>query len=100
MKKVIGFALVLSLYFAGCACGQTSSAASDFINEENLNSTVLEPSLITVNTGEEQDGLKQIRKPDIFFLPTPPEVVDKMLELAQVKKSDLVYDLGCGDGRI
>jgi tRNA G37 N-methylase Trm5 len=40
------------------------------------------------------------RKPDIFFLPTPEEVVDKMLELAEVKKDDLVYDLGCGDGRI
>lgn len=40
------------------------------------------------------------RKPDVIFVPTPPEVVDKMLELAQVSKNDLVYDLGCGDGRI
>ena len=40
------------------------------------------------------------RKPDVIFVPTPPEVVDKMLELAEVKKDDLVYDLGCGDGRI
>ena len=32
--------------------------------------------------------------------PTPMAVVDKMLEVAQVKKTDLVYDLGCGDGRI
>jgi precorrin-6B methylase 2 len=40
------------------------------------------------------------RKPDIFYLPTPQEVVDKMLELAEVKKDDVVYDLGCGDGRI
>ncbi len=44
--------------------------------------------------------LKEIRTPDILFVPTPQEVVDKMLELAQVKKTDLVYDLGCGDGRI
>ena len=43
---------------------------------------------------------KTLRKPDIFYVPTPPEVVDKMLELAQVTKDDLVYDLGCGDGRI
>lgn len=40
------------------------------------------------------------RKPDVRFVPTPQVVVDKMLELAKVKKSDLVYDLGCGDGRI
>ena len=37
---------------------------------------------------------------DVVFVPTPRDVVDKMLELAQVKKDDLVYDLGCGDGRI
>jgi tRNA G37 N-methylase Trm5 len=37
---------------------------------------------------------------DVIFVPTPHDVVDKMLELAQVKKDDLVYDLGCGDGRI
>jgi len=40
------------------------------------------------------------REPDVIFVPTPQEVVDKMLELAQVTKNDLVYDLGCGDGRI
>lgn len=47
-----------------------------------------------------QEELKYIREPDVIYVPTPQEVVDKMLELAQVKKSDLVYDLGCGDGRI
>jgi SAM-dependent methyltransferase len=40
------------------------------------------------------------REPDVHFYPTPQVVVDKMLELAKVKKSDLIYDLGCGDGRI
>jgi methylase of polypeptide subunit release factors len=34
------------------------------------------------------------------YVPTVPEVVDKMLEMAKVGKDDLVYDLGCGDGRI
>ncbi len=37
---------------------------------------------------------------EIPFVPTPTDVVDKMLELAEVKKSDVVYDLGSGDGRI
>jgi hypothetical protein len=40
------------------------------------------------------------RRPDVVYVPTPQIVVDKMLELAKVGKDDLVYDLGCGDGRI
>jgi SAM-dependent methyltransferase len=40
------------------------------------------------------------KTPDVIYVPTPQPVVDKMLALAKVKKSDLVYDLGCGDGRI
>jgi hypothetical protein len=42
----------------------------------------------------------QDQKPDVIFVPTPPEVVAKMLEMAAVGKQDVVYDLGCGDGRI
>jgi len=37
---------------------------------------------------------------DVVFVPTPRDVVDKMLRLARVRKDDLLYDLGCGDGRI
>ncbi|HCO93370.1 MAG TPA: hypothetical protein DIU00_05370 [Phycisphaerales bacterium] len=37
---------------------------------------------------------------DVVFVATPQDVVDKMLQLAEVKKDDLLYDLGCGDGRI
>jgi SAM-dependent methyltransferase len=37
---------------------------------------------------------------DAPFVKTPMEIVERMFEIAEVKKSDLVYDLGCGDGRI
>jgi SAM-dependent methyltransferase len=37
---------------------------------------------------------------DVPYVPTPMPVVDAMLELARVRKDDLLYDLGCGDGRI
>jgi SAM-dependent methyltransferase len=39
-------------------------------------------------------------EPDVPYITTPPEVVAAMLRLAQVTKDDVVYDLGCGDGRI
>jgi SAM-dependent methyltransferase len=38
--------------------------------------------------------------PDVPFVPTPAEVVEEMLRLAAVRAGDVVYDLGCGDGRI
>jgi precorrin-6B methylase 2 len=40
------------------------------------------------------------RKLDVRYEPTPPEVVRTMLELAAVGPGDVVYDLGCGDGRV
>ena len=38
--------------------------------------------------------------PDVIYVPTPHEVVDEMLKLGAVKKGDVLYDLGSGDGRI
>jgi SAM-dependent methyltransferase len=40
------------------------------------------------------------RQLDVPFEPTPQDVVVRMLEIAQVNKDDLLYDLGSGDGRI
>lgn len=41
-----------------------------------------------------------LRKPDVIYLPTPQEVVDEMLRVAEVGPGDVLYDLGSGDGRI
>jgi endoglucanase len=49
---------------------------------------------------DDDDNQTDARKPDVIFVPTPQEVVDKMLEMAEIKTGDVLYDLGCGDGRI
>jgi hypothetical protein len=43
---------------------------------------------------------KLLRAPDVIYVPTPHEVVDAMLKVAKVRKGDVLYDLGSGDGRI
>lgn len=48
-------------------------------------------------------GWAQLMAPfglDVPYDPSPPDVVERMLALAAVSRDDLVYDLGCGDGRI
>jgi tRNA G37 N-methylase Trm5 len=55
---------------------------------------VSSPAVYQVNLLYAQEGKI------VPYVPTPQEVVDRMLELAEVKKGDVVYDLGSGDGRI
>ena len=58
----------------------------------------LPAGLIGIARAQAQD---EIARPlDVPYVPTPVPVVDAMLDLAKVNKSDVVYDLGCGDGRI
>lgn len=52
----------------------------------------------SARAGAEDSGTE--RAPDVIYVPTPQPVVDKMLEVARVSGNDVVYDLGCGDGRI
>ena len=54
---------------------------------------------LAVLTARAQDSPFENKK-IVPFVPTPQEVVDKMIELGGVKKGDTVYDLGSGDGRI
>jgi precorrin-6B methylase 2 len=47
-----------------------------------------------------EEKTAEARSPDVVFVPTPQPVVDKMLEMVQIRKGDVLYDLGSGDGRI
>lgn len=49
---------------------------------------------------EQSSAPPSSRAPDVPYEPTPYHIVTEMLKLAQVGPSDIVYDLGCGDGRI
>lgn len=54
----------------------------------------------TVVVDLRKEDPKNPDKIEIRFVPTPEDVVDRMCKLAKVTKDDVVYDLGCGDGRI
>lgn len=43
---------------------------------------------------------KELRSPDVVYVPTPYDVVEAMLNVAKVSQDDVMYDLGSGDGRI
>ena len=61
--------------------------------------TCLFPALRAV-ASEPAVGDRPKRTPDSVFVPTPDDIVAKMLEVAGVTKDDVIYDPGCGDGRI
>jgi SAM-dependent methyltransferase len=50
--------------------------------------------------GDAQPDAAQVHEAEVLYLPTPQPVVEAMLRLAGVSRSDVVYDLGSGDGRI
>ena len=87
---------------------QKEDEAGDDLGMDDLPDVSNEPSPFDLPADmfaemDEQAGESQgepSRRPDVHFVPTPQEVVDRMLELANVTEDDVVYDLGCGDGRI
>ena len=56
--------------------------------------------LLFAPASAQQAGRGAAAKPDVLYIPTPQPVVDAMLRLAEVTATDVVYDLGSGDGRI
>jgi uncharacterized protein (TIGR03000 family) len=74
--------------------------------DPNGYTTIYRPRKVTVRAGEQVDvdmrreDPSQKDKVKVIYVPTPEVVVDAMLEMAKVGKDDVVYDLGCGDGRL
>ena len=68
---------------------------------QNAEETRTLPTVVQLQP-EQRDGLeaRPKRPPNSVFVPTPHDIVDKMLECVQLGKDDMLYDLGSGDGRI
>jgi 2-polyprenyl-3-methyl-5-hydroxy-6-metoxy-1,4-benzoquinol methylase len=73
-------------------------ACTQQVNSKNVAETPSSPSAVQVQ--QTAPVKPKERTPDVVYVPTPPEVVDKMLEVAKVGKNDILFDLGSGDGRI
>lgn len=88
LQRMIGLLITSvsfgSILFAGCAQQRN-------FDEVQPNTQTQQPAL-NVQTQE--------RKADVPYVPTPNEVVERMLQIANVSGDDVLYDLGSGDGRI
>lgn len=58
------------------------------------------PALLSLRALAQKESATTPARLEVPYVPTPQPVVDRMLEMAKVRKGDVVYDLGCGDGRI
>jgi hypothetical protein len=79
-------------YSAGLGSSSLSEVAAQELEGEQ--------SWAGLGSGSSSEEATQERQPDVIYVPTPNDVVDMMLHLARVSKEDVLYDLGCGDGRI
>ena len=96
-KQQQGLIALAALGLMGIVAGaavltQNQQAAPDASTEQSASAT--SNRIAQADIGSERPEL------DVPYVPTPQSVVDKMLDLAKVQKNDVVYDLGCGDGRI
>ncbi|NUP05670.1 MAG: methyltransferase domain-containing protein [Polyangiaceae bacterium] len=79
---------------------EEASAVDRDLQQQVQDQALAEEQSETTQPEETKEPAPQSKTPDVVYVPTPQPVVDKMLQMAQVKKGDVVYDLGCGDGRI
>ncbi|MGI8917067.1 MAG: methyltransferase domain-containing protein [Pyrinomonadaceae bacterium] len=91
------YSLLLIVLMCGCnpvlapPCAHTESVLASSI------ANVTPPPSPQAQTSRKK---RRNRKPDVIYYPTPPETVAEMLRLGNIKKEDVLYDLGSGDGRI
>lgn len=94
--------LVSFVLFAGCSDNASSTDAA--VMEDPIDTaapvTALTPTPSTLPADSVAVPTPPVRTPDVVYVPTPEDVVEAMLKLGEVRKGDVLYDLGSGDGRI
>jgi SAM-dependent methyltransferase len=89
LKLLVASVSVLSFGVAGCT------------EQRQLDAQAQQPTAPATQTAQPApDTQTEQRQPDVPYVPTPQPVVERMLQLANVRKGDVLYDLGSGDGRI
>ncbi|MEL7244108.1 MAG: class I SAM-dependent methyltransferase [Cyanobacteria bacterium J06573_2] len=86
-RNITLLAIGMSLIAAGCSPTTNAITQTKSTQSETPTASTPAPS-------------PTLRSPDVVYVPTPPEVVERMLNMAKVNKNDVLYDLGSGDGRI
>ena len=86
--RLTAIAVLAAIVVAACATAQHSQATQT--------PAEVKPQPQATPAAQQPKELKK----DVPYVPTPQNVVDEMLTLANVTKDDVVYDLGCGDGRL
>jgi SAM-dependent methyltransferase len=107
-KARFGTIAVLLLSCGGCSPTPSATRSASASGASVASASVATTASVAPSLGDAGDPLELEaqreweggKREDIIYVPTPQKVVDKMLELAKVTSSDVVYDLGCGDGRI
>jgi SAM-dependent methyltransferase len=93
-----GLVAALGVASAGSAAGQTVSPTTAPDGSRAAATAARVPAAAAPVQAQAPEN--KLRGPDVVYVPTPQNVVDAMLKLANVTASDVVYDLGSGDGRI
>ena len=95
-KIIFVAALVTSMHTAFVLAGWASPADTAALSRPPSSTSQSGNSAATMPGGTKAGS----REPDVIYVPTPPAVVEQMLKVAKVGAKDVIYDLGCGDGRI
>ena len=96
LSGTIALGLVMS---ASATCAQSTSSPPSATSKAPRTPPAAQAPASPAPAGA-QAPATTLRDPDVIYVPTPPEVVEAMLKMANVSANDVVYDLGSGDGRI